>query len=177
VASNIEVKARSNDFGKQKIIAEQLTDNPPLLLIQEDVFFRAAEGRLKLRILGAEKGELIAYSRPDHASIKQSTYEIYGTTHPERLLATLFSALPIEGTVRKRRYLYLWGQTRIHLDEVEGLGQFIELEVVLTKDQAPSEGHAIAKSLITKFEISEQDLIDVAYVDLLRSPRISPPPK
>ena len=167
MAFNIEIKARSKDFANQKKLAEKLSGGTPELLIQEDVFFRAAQGRLKLRILGPNQGELIAYSRPDQAIIKQSTYEIFRTTFPERLRTTLSSALPVECTVRKRRSLYQSGRSRIHFDEVEGLGQFIELEFVLVEDQPPAEGHAIVQNLMMDLGIREQDLIDVAYADLL----------
>lgn len=76
MASNIEIKAFAKDFLSQKEVAERLADQPPQLLLQEDVFFRVPQGRLKLRILGPDRGELIAYSRPDRPSIKQSCYEI-----------------------------------------------------------------------------------------------------
>jgi adenylate cyclase class IV len=140
VASNIEIKAVAKDGPKQKKIAEKLADHPPQWLVQEDVFFRAAQGRLKLQILGPKRGESIAYSRPDRATIRQSVYEIVGTTEPQRLRITLAAALATEGTVRKRRCLYHCGQTRIHFDEVQDLGRFIELEGVLRNDQAPQTG-------------------------------------
>jgi adenylate cyclase class IV len=83
MASNIEIKARSKDFANQKKLAEKISGGTPELLIQEDIFFRVPQGRLKLRILGLHQGELIAYSRPDRPVIKQSTYEIFRTTYPE----------------------------------------------------------------------------------------------
>jgi predicted adenylyl cyclase CyaB len=150
-------------------MAEALADHPAQYLVQEDVFFRVARGRLKLRILGPQSGELIAYERPDQTTAKASAYEIFRTTEPERLRITLSAALITEGVVRKRRCVYLCGQTRIHFDEVENLGSFIELEVVLRRDQPPAEGHAIVQSLMTRLGIREEDLIGVAYVDLLRA--------
>ena len=61
----------------------------------------------------------------------------------------------------------LIGATRIHLDEVEGLGTFMELEVVLSKDQTSEYGAAIAGDLMTKLGIQTEDLISGAYIDLL----------
>ena len=137
-------------------------------MIQEDIFFRAAKGRLKLRILGPDVGELIAYQRPDQATAKTSAYEIFGTADLGQLRLTLSAALTAEGMVRKRRWLYRYGQARIHFDEVEGLGAFIEVKVVLREGQCPWEGYALAQSLMAHLGIGQEDLIDVAYIDLLR---------
>ncbi|KAB7502397.1 hypothetical protein Anas_13558 [Armadillidium nasatum] len=79
----------------------------------------------------------------------------------------LSEALGVAGKVVKKRTLYLIGQTRIHVDEVESLGNFMEFEVVLKEEQNPEEGEAIARDLMKKFNIQEKDLIDRAYVDLL----------
>ena len=71
--------------------------------------------------------------------------------------------------VKKIRYLYMVGQTRIHLDEVEGLGYFIELEVVMREGQSDTEGQAIAEDLMRRLGVREDSLIEGAYVDLLES--------
>jgi adenylate cyclase class IV len=65
------------------------------------------------------------------------------------------------------RVLYLAGQTRIHIDRVEGLGDFLELEVVLRPEQTDVEGKAIAAALLSEFGIDEGQLIGEAYVDIL----------
>jgi len=59
------------------------------------------------------------------------------------------------------------GNTRIHLDEVENLGSFLELEVALNSGQKVNEGIAIANNLMKKLGVSKKDLIDKAYIDLL----------
>jgi predicted adenylyl cyclase CyaB len=71
--------------------------------------------------------------------------------------------------VKKTRTLYLIGQTRVHIDEVEGLGTFLELEVVLRQGQGEAAGKAIAENLMAEFGIRKQHLISEAYVDLLNS--------
>ncbi|PKU28596.1 c-jun-amino-terminal kinase-interacting protein 2 [Limosa lapponica baueri] len=81
--------------------------------------------------------------------------------------AVLGQALGVLGVVRKERLLYLVGQTRVHLDSVEGLGDFLELEVVLTEEQTVEDGERVAQQLMKELGIEEQDLISGAYLDLL----------
>jgi predicted adenylyl cyclase CyaB len=78
----------------------------------------------------------------------------------------LESACGETGVVRKRRTLYLVGPTRIHLDEVEGLGHFIELEVVLSPAQCAEDGVQIARALMQKLKIEPDSLLAGAYLDL-----------
>jgi predicted adenylyl cyclase CyaB len=123
--------------------------------------------RLKLRILGPERGELIRYERPDVADTKCSRYLIARTRDPDVLLDILSKTLGVSGRVKKERTLYLIGQTRVHLDRVEDLGDFLELEVVLRPDQAESDGRRIAEALLAGFGIGQDQLIAEAYVDLM----------
>ena len=92
------------------------------IIEQHDIFFACERGRLKLRIFSPSKGELIAYDRPDQAAAKLSRYIIAPTSDPDRLRQALTAALGVIGEVRKTRTLYLIGQTRVHLDAVEGWG-------------------------------------------------------
>jgi predicted adenylyl cyclase CyaB len=84
---------------------------------------------------------------------------------PGRLLAVLARALGQLGTVKKTRWLYVAGQTRVHIDEVDGLGWFIELEVVLRPGQNDCEGHAIIQDFMRELGIRE--ILPTAYIDLL----------
>lgn len=165
--SNIEIKARANHFERQKQLAEDLSDSPAKQITQDDTFYRIPQGRLKLRVLSGGEGELIHYERDDSTGPKTSTYSIYSTKSPESLHATLGSALGIRGVVRKKRTLYRIGQTRIHLDEVDELGRFIELEVVMQPGQTAEQCIQTAEDLMQRLEISKADLIDRAYIDLL----------
>ncbi|XP_077035448.1 uncharacterized protein LOC143694181 isoform X3 [Agelaius phoeniceus] len=81
--------------------------------------------------------------------------------------AVLSQSLGVLGTVRKERLLFLLGQTRLHLDRVQGLGDFLELEVVLRPEQSEEDGQRLARELLQEFGIGEQDLISGAYLDLL----------
>ncbi len=164
---NVEIKARVPDMGTVRARAAAMSDALAVVLEQEDTFFNVPDGRLKLRVFPDGKGELIAYRRPDAVGPKTSEYFVYRTPNPEALKDLLTRALGIRGIVRKRRLLYLVGQTRIHLDEVEGLGAFLELEVMLSDRQLEAEGEAIARRLLADLGVRDEDLMSSAYIDLL----------
>ena len=169
MAVNIEIKARLRDFDAAVLAAERLSDSPREVLEQEDVFFNIAAGRLKLRILAPNLGELIYYERPDAEGPKASVYDIARTPDPDSLRRVLSAGLGVRGIVRKTRWLYLAGPTRIHLDRVEGLGAFLELEVVMEEGQAPEIGVAVAEGLMVELGVRPDDLVEGAYMDLLES--------
>jgi predicted adenylyl cyclase CyaB len=165
--SNIEMKARARDFEEIRLRAESLSDTPVEVIPQEDIFFNTEKGRLKLRVLAADRAQLIYYRRPDQEGPKRSEYRIYETADPENLKRVLELACGIRGLVKKTRYLYLAGQTRVHLDVVEGLGQFMELEVVMGPGQSDAQGQAIAEELMNRLGVERGDLLEGAYMDLL----------
>ena len=169
MAVNIEIKARVHDFANFRRLAEDLSDVPVKVIKQVDTFFHTGQGRLKLRELGSEPAQLVYYERPDHEGPKRSDYRILETNDPESLKAILKLALGVRGVVRKTRYLYLVGQTRVHLDDVEGLGKFMELEVVLHPDQSDEDGEMIARELMRKLGVNNSDLLEGAYMDLMES--------
>ncbi|MEE4312793.1 MAG: class IV adenylate cyclase [candidate division KSB1 bacterium] len=165
--SNIEIKARVNDADRFHRIASEISDDEQILY-PEDTFFNCPRGRLKLRRFPDGTGELIYYERPDQSGPKISRYRITRTQDPQGLLLTLSSALGTIGVVRKKRHLFLSGQTRIHLDDVDGLGIFAELEVVLHPEQSEEEAISIANQLMRTLHIDDADLIEEAYIDLIR---------
>jgi predicted adenylyl cyclase CyaB len=167
--ANIEIKARVRDFAFLQARAETLSDAPVKVIPQEDTFFNVPKGRLKLRQLAPDHAQLVYYERPDQDGPKRSTYHIFETADPHNLKTALSLALGVRGIVRKTRFLYLVGQTRLHLDEVEGLGQFMELEVVLRPGQSDAEGQTIATDLMTRLGIHEDDLLKLAYMDLIEA--------
>jgi predicted adenylyl cyclase CyaB len=172
--TNIEIKARARTFDDIRARAEALSDTPVQVLPQEDTFFEAAHGRLKLRVRPGTTAQLIHYERADQDGPKRSDYQIFETSDPESLKTTLALALGIRGVVRKTRYLYMVGQTRVHLDDVEGLGQFVELEVVMRPDQPDADGQAIAQQLMTQLGVTEADLLEGAYMDLIEERESGP---
>jgi len=167
MGSNVELKARVRDPDAVRALAEGISDTAAQVIRQEDTFFHVPSGRLKLRRLAPDRGELIYYERPDAAGPSRSDYVIHATAAPETLKEALARALGVRGVVRKTRRLYMAGQTRIHLDEVEGLGSFLELEVVLRDGQTTEEGRAVAAGLMDALGVTGADLVGEAYIDLL----------
>jgi predicted adenylyl cyclase CyaB len=165
--ANIEIKARLADPVAAEAVAIRLSDFGPELIHQEDVFFNAEAVRLKLRIFAPDCGELIRYERADTAGARLSQYSIAATSDPQALLEILSKILGVAGVVKKDRTLYLVGQTRIHIDRVEDLGDFLELEVVLRPGQSAAEAKVIAEALLFEFGIGADQLIGEAYIDLL----------
>lgn len=168
MARNVEIKARVRNRATLVARAQQIADSPPVEMAQEDTFFVCPNGRLKLRAFSESAGELIFYRRHDSAAPRESQYFVTPTSCPSKLRETLAAALGECGRVRKKRTLFLVGKTRIHIDEVEGLGDFMELEVVLSESQAVDEGIATARRVMQQLGINEDDLVDRAYVDLLK---------
>lgn len=165
---NIEIKARVDDLDTLQQRAAELADQGPEAIFQDDTFFSCPTGRLKLRDFGNGRGELIFYQRADESGPKPSYYRIAPTDQPEALRDVLLEAWGSPGRVIKQRTLYRVGRTRIHLDQVRGLGNFMELEVVLTPDEAAETGLAEAHRLMQELGIDHDHLVEGAYIDLLR---------
>ena len=165
--SNVELKARVRDCEAFSARARELSDGPVEVIRQVDTFFVTAEGRLKLREPDAGRAQLIYYERPDQDGPKRSDYDIFETPDPGALRSVLSRALGVRGTVEKVRHLYMVGQTRVHLDEVKGLGNFMELEVVLQHDQSDQDGRLVAERLLARLGVERGDLLESAYMDLL----------
>jgi predicted adenylyl cyclase CyaB len=166
---NVEIKARAHDFDRQRSLAALLCDHAGEKILQRDTFYNVPQGRLKLREFGDGSGELIYYLRPDDRQAKLSDYMLSKVAAPDVLNTVLSKALGLAGEVRKERCLYLHGQTRIHFDRVDGLGEFIELEVVMHSGQSQREGKKIVADLMGRLEIGEADLLGEAYIDLIRA--------
>jgi len=164
---NVEIKAFVKNRDAVVAAVAKKSDRPPETIKQHDFFFRCNDVRLKLRVSEPGRGELIRYQREDVAGTRSSHYQIARTSDPEVLLDILSGTLGRIGEVKKSRILYLIGQTRVHIDRVEGLGDFLELEVVLRPDQSEDEGKRIAEELLAELGIEKRQLIAEAYVDLL----------
>ena len=169
MARNIEVKVRIVSVEALLPRARLLADGPEQTVAQDDTFFVCARGRLKLRDFGNGQGELIHYHRADTPGPKLSDYVRVVTAEPAALRAALTRAHGVLGRVRKQRLLLLAGPTRIHLDRVEGLGDFLEIEVVLREDQTVAEGQAIADALLARLGVPESSRLAGAYLDMSAS--------
>jgi predicted adenylyl cyclase CyaB len=168
MARNVEIKARLASIEALLPLVRDLADRGPELIEQDDTFFACTSGRLKLRVFADGSGQLIAYERPDATGPKTSDYAITEVGDPASLRATLARALGQSGRVIKRRTLFLLGRTRVHLDRVEGLGEFLELEVVLREDESAENGVAEAHALLERFGVDASQLVSGAYADLRR---------
>ena len=164
---NVEIKARIESVEALIPRVAPLADSGPTQIDQDDTFFPCENGRLKLRAFPDGTGELIFYRRSDRRGPKESSYAISPTPSAETLRTALTAAYGESGRVTKRRILFRVGRTRVHLDRVEGLGDFLELEVVLAEGEATEAGVAEARSLMEKLAIEASNLVEGAYLDLL----------
>jgi adenylate cyclase class IV len=167
MARNVEIKARIGSVAALLPVASALADGPAQTIAQDDTFFACPNGRLKLRDFGDGRGELIHYRRADAAGAKLSDYVRVATDEPAALREALARAHGVIGRVRKARLLLLAGQTRIHLDQVEGLGDFLELEVVLRDGQTEADGAGIADAWLAQLGVAASQRLAGAYLDLL----------
>lgn len=134
--ANIELKARLDDVAFAKSVCAHIGAADMGVDEQTDTYFTLGRYRLKLRESSRGGNWLIGYSRPDQPGARRSQYRVTAAPNPGALKATLVRQWGIKAVVRKRRHLWLWqGRVRIHLDHVEGLGDFLEFEAVL--DPAP----------------------------------------
>jgi len=168
---NIEIKARVHSVEVLLPRARALADDDAEVIDQDDSFFAVARGRLKLREFADGSAELIQYHRRDVPQAKASDYMRVPVADAAALRQVLTRACDGAGRVRKRRLLLRVGQTRVHLDQVEDLGAFIELEVVLNEGQSDADGRDIAERLMLALGLGDAPRTAVAYVDLLSEPR------
>ena len=145
-------------------------------MTQEDIFLRGTHARLKLRRLSDASAHFLRSGTtigPTRQGPPRRT-TLVSTSEPDRLRALLAAAYGIMGVVRKRRTVRMVGRTRVHLDEVEDLGRFIELEVVLDAGEPIERGLAEARRLMVALDIQEGQLVSQAPIDLLQETRSLP---
>jgi homotetrameric cytidine deaminase len=165
---NIELKAfdRDPETTVSRCVAVGAADGG--VLSQRDTYFAARRGRLKLRVEeGALGGELIAYRREDNAEPIESGYVVAPVAAPDELADALDAALGTLVVVSKRRHLFLWEGVRIHLDDVDELGRFVEFEAVLPEAGDPATAREKLARLRRELGIADDALVSVGYADLL----------
>jgi adenylate cyclase class 2 len=165
---NVELKAKLRDFAAAQAVCKALQAAPRGEIHQVDVYFRVPDGRLKLRTNTPGRAELVFYRRADRAAARASDYTVEPVS--ETLAHLLRDALAPLVVVEKVRTLYLWKNVRIHLDRVQGLGEFIEFEAVLSDDCDEAEGHRRVATLREAFALLPSDLVPQSYSDLLSNP-------
>jgi homotetrameric cytidine deaminase len=165
---NVELKALDPDPARSLAVCRELGAEDRGVLRQRDTYFRTRSGRLKLREEEPGGAVLIQYDRPDSPEARESRYRLTRVDDPEDLRASLDAALGTLVVVEKERRLLLWDGVRIHLDTVEGLGSFVELEGV-----APPESDLAAerkKVAYLQEELGIGEVLTDSYSDRLLGP-------
>jgi len=169
VARNVEVKAPVADLAGARAIAARLGARFEWTDEQVDRYYEIDGGhRLKLRTCGRGPAELIRYDRPERAGVRPSEYEVLPVRDHEAHLCLVPKTAPLV-TVRKRRELWLLDNVRIHLDDVDGLGTFLELEAVVGGAHDEAECEARVRELLAALGFTEADCLRASYGDLLRA--------
>jgi homotetrameric cytidine deaminase len=162
---NVELKARDANPEATAARCLNLGAVAAGTLKQRDVYFQTRHSRLKLRTQDEGGSELIAYRRPDSTEASESAYVRAAVS--DSASEALDAALGTSVVVSKRRRLFLWEGVRIHLDEVEGLGSFIEFEAVLPDAGDIETARAKVARLRSELGIEADALLGVGYADLL----------
>jgi len=165
---NLEAKFRLDDLERARRQAEAIGYRYSATLAQRDTFFRVAQGKLKLR--EEQSGAwLIFYGRDDSGGLKLSSYDIVPIAEPEKTRAMLARALGTLATVNKQRILMMREHIRLHLDRVEGLGEFGEIEAVLSEAADLARSQPMVDALLDALGVARADLIDVSYFELMKA--------
>jgi adenylate cyclase class IV len=167
---NIELKAIDPDPSASLAVCRVLGAEDRGVIAQRDTYFEVARGGLKLREEQPGRPHLIQFERASEPQQRESRYRIIEVSDGAALCAALAAAIGIRGVVAKRRHLLLWQSVRIHLDEVERLGTFIELEAVAPPDSDLAHEHRLVAELRDALGITDERLVALGYAaQLLRA--------
>lgn len=164
---NIEIKARCNNSTRIRKILRSKRANFHGKGHQIDTYFKVPNGRLKLRE-GNVENYLIHYKRENKKGPKQSNVTLFKTSSDPLLKEVLSKSLGILVVVDKQREIYFIGNVKFHIDNVKGLGSFVEIEAI-DKDGSLGKDKLLQQCTryIDLFHIEDRDLISVSYSDLL----------
>jgi homotetrameric cytidine deaminase len=162
---NVELKARDPDPARTLELALALGAGDEGEITQRDTYFGASRARVKLREQTPGDDELIAYRRADDDQARVSEYLRVAVPDAAALKEALDAAYGTKVVVAKTRRLLLWENVRIHLDEVEGLGSYMELEGLVDGDE--EQARAKVEQLRAELQIDDANLISGSYSDLL----------
>jgi predicted adenylyl cyclase CyaB len=164
---NLERKSRCADLSAARVALAALGASREGVQVQTDTFFRVPHGRLKLRQTEGAPAVLIWYDRPDDTAVRLSRYHLVPVSDAATLKGALTDALGVRGEVRKRREVQHWHNVRIHLDEVTGLGTFVEFEAVLGDGEDEPTAQERLDHLGCVLSLKADDDRTVSYADLL----------
>jgi adenylate cyclase, class 2 len=163
---NIELKARDPDPGRSLGRCRELNAQDHGELWQRDTYFNVPSGRLKLREQSPGEAHLIGYERADEPQERESRYRIAPAPDPAATGSLLAAMLGVRVTVTKTRRLFTYENVRIHLDTVELLGSFIELEAVAAPgDEDLAREHELIGQLRRALDITDDRLVAIGYAD------------
>lgn len=163
--ANLELKAKVASISALLQIAEEIGATYITTMFQEDIYLYSSKGRLKLRVIDEDKAELIFYERDEKTNYRLSEYQIYPVEDKVLLRKILEHAYGIRLVVKKQRQLFAYKNCRIHIDKVEGLGDFLEFEVILSNSD--DDGKELMKFLYDKFSSQFLCIVQDSYSDLL----------
>jgi len=166
---NVELKGRDPDPAATLAAALALGATDLGVLRQRDTYFAARSGRLKLREQEPGGAQLIAYERADDARARQSAYHLVDVGDPAALAAALTAALGVTVVVEKARRLLIDEGVRIHLDDVAGLGAWVELEAVAPEGSDLGAEHAKVWRMREALGLSDDRVVAEGYAALLLS--------
>ena len=166
IMRNLEAKFSIEDAPLARARAEEIGFSMRGTLGQRDTFFVVANGKLKLRE-EADGAALIHYSRAHEGTLEVSNYEIVPVADPDALHAMLTKALGIVAEVHKVRTLLIRRNVRLHLDRVEGLGSFGEIEAVVGEDETPEIYRIEVDEILTVLEVTPAKLISESYFEMM----------
>lgn len=165
---NFEIKSPVEDYFKTKSLVKKLssryTNKKFSTEIQKDIYFKVNSGRLKLRIINNNFGELIRYNRKESKKLRVSNYRIFKTKDYKNLFKMLSDLFEIMVIVNKKREICVIENIRIHLDKVKFLGEFLEFEIIYN-DFGKSRKQM--EFLIDYFSLDRKKFINNSYSDLL----------
>ncbi len=164
---NIELKARCGDLGRAAAACERLGARRVWTRRQTDIYFAVPDGRLKLRMEEPGETVLVWYRRADSPAARESVYELTPVCDVVTIAASLAAQHGRGARVVKTRTLYLLENVRIHLDDVAGLGTFVEFEAVMGGAQQDDAAMALLGRLRGELAIADADLVSQSYGDLL----------
>ncbi len=166
---NIELKSKCPDLALARDAALRLGAREAGVLEQTDTYFHCTSGRLKLRETVGRPAELIAYARADRPEVRASEYHLAPVEEPGPLKRSLAAALGVRVVVIKRRVLLLWHNVRIHLDDVQGIGSFVEFEAVMGEGENEATAHERLATLTAALELKPEDRIATSYSSLIEA--------
>ncbi len=166
---NIEFKAKIDDEKKMLSLIDKLSPEYLGEDIQIDTYYDISNGRLKLR-RGNIENSLIFYKRNEERELKQSDIILYRHIPDPSLEMLLKEMYDIKVIVKKRRKIFFVEHVKIHLDEVDSLGTFIEVEVIDSNNSKTiSELEEKCEYYKKYFKISDSQIVNASYSDLILS--------